>query len=343
VGLSYLRARGDLRGFAIFELTNAVLLVTFAALLTPVFGLAGAFASVSLATGLSLTFLAKSLPVVPGLSRSRLRVMLKVGLPVLVSLLLGFALVSADRLIVASLGDMALLGLYGFAFSVAGLAGSLALVIRVVVYPDVYADVTSRGASPALQAHLEGTVLPFARLFPPALGLLAVMLAPVVSILLPAYTDAIPAARLLIFLGVTAGFERLGTLGVIAVKRQKVLPAFSGGTLILNITLSILALRSGLGLQGVAAAALFANFAFGLGVMGFLARVADLASPARMLARLALPLVWSAMLVVLIGWVRPELGVAYTSISLGLYLIGVLPLLPAALSELKKVRRSSIP
>jgi murein DD-endopeptidase MepM/ murein hydrolase activator NlpD len=234
---------------------------------------------------------------------------------------------------------MPLLGLYGFAFSVAGIAGSLSWVIRVVVYPDVYADVVSQGAGPALQAHLEQTVLPFARLFPPVLGLAALMLGPVVALALPEYTDAIPAARLLIFAGVTVGFERLGALGVVAAERQRVLPLFSSGALVLNVTFSILALRSGLGLQGVAAAAVVSNAAFGLAALGLVARLAQETRPTRFVMRTALPLAWCVLSVVAIGTFRPGLGLRQTAVSVGLYLAAILPLVPVGLFELRKARR----
>jgi murein DD-endopeptidase MepM/ murein hydrolase activator NlpD len=270
--------------------------------------------------------------------------MLKVGLPILASLMLGFAAASADRLIVAANGEMSLLGLYGFAFSVAGIAGSLAWVIRVVVYTDVYAGVAAQGAGPALRAHLEETVLPLARLVPPALGVVALMLGPAVSLALPSYVDAVPAARLLLFTGVTAGFEQLGVLGVVAAERQKILPVFSGGALLLNATFSILALRSGLGLQGVAAAAVVSNAAFGLAALGLVARLAQPTHPARFLVKAALPFLWCALAVVVIGAARPGLGLSHTLTSLGLYLVAILPLLPGGLIELRKVRRfASLP
>ena len=160
VGLSYLRSKGDLRHYAVYEVTNAALQVLFAAVLTPRWGLSGAFASFVLATSVGLLLLAQKVPPKPELSRLRLRKMLQVGLPILASVVLGYLLASADRLIVAANGDLALLGLYGFAFSVAGIAGSLSVVVRVVVFPEVYAGVAERGEVAALRAHLQETVVP---------------------------------------------------------------------------------------------------------------------------------------------------------------------------------------
>jgi len=338
VGLSYLRAKGDLRRYAVYELTNAALQLAFAAALTPIWGLAGAFASFVLATAVALALLVRILPMAPALSRARLRQMLKIGLPILVSLVLGFTLASADRMIVAATGEMPLLGLYGFAFAIAGIAGSLAWVIRTVVYPDVYASVASDGEGRALRAHLEGTVLPFARVLPLALGLLAVVMGPIISVAVPEYADAVPAARLLMFVGVTAGFERLGALGVVAAQRQRLLPFFSAAALVLNVSGSILALWAGLGLQGVAAAAVISNAAFGIAALVLLARIADVTRPYLLVIRTAYPLLWCAIVVVILSNVRAALGVSYTLVSLAFYLIAVLPLVPNALSELLKAK-----
>ena len=238
----------------------------------------------------------------------------------------------------AAHGGMSLLGLYALAVSVAGIAASLAWVIRIVVYPDVYASVAAQGEGRALRDYLEGTVLPFARLFPPVLGLAAIMIGPIIALALPQYVDAIAATRILMFLGASAGFERLGALGVVAAGRQKVLPLFSGVALIMNVILSILALRFGFGLQGVAAAAVVSNAAFGLASLALVARLAQDTGPALFLLKVTQPLAWCALSVVMIGGLRAELGVPYATVSLGLYIVAILPLYPGVLLELRKAR-----
>ena len=336
-GLSFIRAMGDLRRYAVYEVTNAVLQVAFAAALTPVWGLGGAFASFVLATAVGLALLMLRVPLAPTISRARLGEMMTVGFPILISLVIGVTLASADRLVVAAHGGTPLLGLYALAVSVAGIAASLAWVIRIVIYPDVYARVAAEGEARALRDYLKGTVLPFARLFPPVLGMAAIVIGPIIAIALPEYLDAVSATRILMFLGATAGFERLGALGVVAAGRQKYLPFFSGVALIMNIVLSILALRFGFGLQGVAVAAVVSNAAFGLAALALVARLAQDTKPAALLLNAMKPLLWCALVVALFGGLRSELGVTYTTVSLGFYLVAVLPLLPSVLSELRKV------
>jgi Na+-driven multidrug efflux pump len=140
------------------------------------------------------------------------------------------------------------------------------------------------------------------------------------------------------FIGVTSGFERLGSLGVVAAKRQRFLPLFSGGGLLLNVTLSILALRSDFGLQGVAGAALISNAMFGIATMALLAGLAKATKPVTYLLRMVFPLTWCLMSVLVLGnfCIEPK----FTSClgSFGLYVLAILPLVPGALSEMRKLR-----
>jgi O-antigen/teichoic acid export membrane protein len=192
----------------------------------------------------------------------------------------------------------------------------------------------------ALGAHLASTVIPFCWILPPALGLLAILAGPAVAHLLPEYTAAIPATRILIFLGLTTGLERLVTVGLVAAERQAVLPWFSAAALGLNATLAFLALRFGYGLYGVAAAALASNAAYGLAKLAFLARLAGESRSGRILVEVLVPLLWSVGIVLLVSHLRPGYGVAPSAISAGLFFLAVLPLVPKGFSELRKIQRS---
>jgi len=341
-GLAYIRATGNLRDYAAYEVGSAVLQLTLAALLAPVWGLSGAYCGFVLATVITLALVMRPVRVIPALSRLRLISMLNVGLPVVVSLLIGFMLATADRLVVAAHGNMELLGLYALAFSLAGIAGSLALVVRVIVYPEVFASVAALGEAEALRRHLAGTVVPFATFLPPVLGGLAVVLGPVMAAVLPQYLDAVPAARLLIFIGVTAGFERLGALGVVAAGRQRLLPLLSLTALALNVTLSLLALRLGLGLEGVAGAAVLSNAAFGLGALAIVARVAHTPRPRLYLGSVALPLTWCLLSTVLLHAVWTDRSLAGTAVLFGIYAASIVPLLPLARRQ-TRIARAAIP
>ncbi len=338
-GLVYLRASGNLRRYAGAEVTNAALHVGFAALLTPFWGLGGAFAGFVLATIVSLALLSWHVRLRPAISGHRLGLLIRVGFPILISLFLATALATADRLVVAGYGGTAMLGLYAFGVSIAGLAGSFAWVIRTVVFPEVYSTTGEGAEEGALRDHIKDTMMPFAWLIPPVLGLFAFAMGPMVSIVVPSYVDAVPAAQIFVFTGVTTGFASLGALGVVAAGRQRILPLFSGVALVLNVMLSIAALSAGVGLQGVAGAALISNAAFGIAILATVVRIARVDRPVRFLIMTGLPLVWCVTSVLVITTLRPDLGGAATAGSLALYLLSVSPVIPIMLMETRRIRR----
>ena len=161
---------------------------------------------------------------------------------------LTIALGTADRLVVAAYGGAAMLGLYAFGVSIAGLAASFAWIIRTVIFPDVYGSARIAGAAPAMREHLDRTVLPFAYLFPPILGALALAMEPAIALALPRYLAA-AAARVFIFAAAAGGVTTLGVIGVVATGRQRVLPVLSGFALAINLACSTLALHFGWGSQ----------------------------------------------------------------------------------------------
>ena len=337
LGLSYVRATGNLKRFAVYEATNAALQLLLALCLARIWGLPGAFAGFVSASALSLVLLSRLLSKIPLISKSHLSAMLKVGLPIFFSLLLGFSLASVDRLIVAGMGDLTLLGLYGFAFSVAGIAGSIALAIRVVIYPEVYASVANGDGAEALNAYLDTTILPFARIFPIIISLGALVIGPAISMLLPQYTEAIPAARILIFVGVTAGLERLGTLGVVAAQKQNFLPLLSFISLAINIALSIFMLWCGFGLQGVAAAAIFSRVAFSLMTLRLLQNLIRIAHPVLHLVQFFFPLGWCLISVILFENLFSFSLTLDSLLPAGGFLLVLTPILPGAIKDFVKI------
>ncbi len=333
-----LRARGDLRAFAIAEMLNAALHLVTTATLAFLFGLPGAFAGFTIAAAVSAALAARRVEARPALDVPRLRRLLRIGFPIVLTMMIGTALATADRLVVAAHGGTTMLGLYTFAVAVAGLAGSAAWVVRTVVFPGVYAGAQGAGTVTAVRSHVEGTILPFARLFPPLLGSLAIALGPPVAMLLPQYVAAIEPARIFIFTGVTVGFTSIGAVGVVAAERQRILPPFSAAALVLNVTLSVLVLRSGLGLPGVAAAALFSQSAYSAVVLYINASVAGLPNRARFLFDSMIPLIWCAAAVAVVTRTLAATDISSTILSIAIFLLLITPLSPSFVREIRKIR-----
>ncbi len=338
-GLVYLRSRGHLRRFAVLEVINAALHATFAVLLALRWGLGGAFAGFVLASVGSLLLLRRSVPLRPALSRPRLRRLLKVGLPLSLVMITATVLATVDQWVVAVWGGTALLGYYAFGLSVAGFAQSMVVTIRTVIFPEVYARAHQHGPDAAARQHLQDTLIPFAWLYPPFLGFAALAIGPAVDLFVPQYMEAVPPARLFIFTAVASGFTHLGSLGVIAGERQRVLPAFSGVALLLNLGLSVLALASGGGLAGVAAAALLSRSAYGYGVLIVAASVGGIVKPGVLAARALLPTAYCAAAVYFLGRLIPGTDAVSFALQLALFSALLLPLAPFVWRELSRLRR----
>ena len=338
-GLIYLRIAGRLRSYAMLEVIHAALQVVFTTVLAWRFGLPGALAGLVIASTLSIIVTPRSVPRRPMWHGPTIRRLLKIGLPVLASMLLGTALSSGDRWVVAAIGGTSLLGYYAFAGSVAGLAGTLAAVIRTVIFPDVYGRARDDGAAAALRTHMGEALLPFARLYPPILGAIAFAIGPVVALLLPRYLPAVAPARLFILAGAAAGLGGLGALGIMAARRERVLPLYSGAALVLELSLALAALYAGLGLEAVAAASLLGQSLFAGGILLMVAREGGDPRPWQLLARAFLPLAWCVAAVAVLGRIFP--GVSLRSAVQGelAYLVAMIPLIPILRRAVRRVTR----
>lgn len=336
--LVFLRARGELRRFSTLEVLNAAVHFALAGAGALVRGLGGALAGFAVASFVAATFMLHHVPARPGLDVARLRRLVRIGLPMMSAEFLVTALGTADRLVVAALGGMTLLGHYAFAAGIAGMANAFAWVVRTVVFPDLYGRAEEANAEAAVREHLRELVLPFARLYPPVLGLLALGIGPAVHMLIPDYADAVEPARIFIFTGVAFGFSSLASLSAVTADRQKMLPLFSGSALLLDVGLSALALWSGAGLVGVAAAALFSRTVHGIALLAVSAGDGGLRRPRRYLLRSTLPLVYCVAIVDLLARLFPDPGARSAVLASVAYAVLLLPLAPAMLRGVRTLR-----
>jgi O-antigen/teichoic acid export membrane protein len=336
--LVWTRVRTDLRRYATLEITNAALEAVFTVAFAAVWGLPGAFVGLACADACAILVTSWWVEFRPALRLAPLARLLRIGVPVAVSMALGTALSTGDRWVVAGFGGTQLLGYYAFAASVAGLAASFAWVVRTVVFPDVYGEAHTIGAAAALKGHFQRTVLPFARLYPPLLGLLACVLGPAIALLMPKYLPAVGPARLFLLSGGAAGLVSLAALGTVAAGRQLSLPAISGSALVVTLALSIAAMRTGAGLEAVAAASFAGQLIYAGAVLWLNFRESGVAEPGRYLALALVPLLWSTVSVLLIGRLLP--GLDFESGLLGAIAYGLLlaPLAPAMVREWQRLR-----
>jgi O-antigen/teichoic acid export membrane protein len=337
---TYLRALRALRRYALLEIANASVHLVAAVSMAYLFGLRGAIAGFVIGALASLWTVRNCAPFRPTLARPQLRRLLDIGIPLALSSALTIALGTADRLVVAAYGGAATLGLYAFGVSIAGLAATLAWVIRTVIFPDVYGSTRVAGATPAMREHLDRTVLPFAYLFPPILGALALAMEPVMALALPRYLPAAAAARVFIFAAGAGGITTLGAIGVVAVGRQRMLPLLSGVALCINLACSMLALEFGAGLAVVAGGAVLAQATIAAGVLAIIGSQATQQRAIALVLKGMLPLAWCIASVMLMSRLYDPHTIAGGAASIGTYLLLLLPISPLMVSGFRSARAS---
>jgi O-antigen/teichoic acid export membrane protein len=336
-GLNYLRAAGSLRGFAVLELAQAGAQVALTLGLAYLFGLTGAFAGFVLANLLALLLLVRRVPLRPAFELGRLRAMLSVGVPLSLTMFLGTLATTVDRFILGAMLGLEALGQYAFGVSAAALGLSAAMIVRTVVFPDLYGRLGTEGAAAVNLSHLDRTIRPFVLLLAPLVGAVALTFGPLAALALPQFAAAAQPAGVFVFTGVAHGVVSLASLGVVAASQQRVLPLLTLGALALNAGLAFAALSLGLGLVGMAAGAVVGRLAYAAAAMALVARAAGVA-PTRTALSTLWPVAWCALVTASINlWLAPA-DLATLAPALGLYALGVAPALLVLARSLSGLR-----
>jgi len=335
-GVTFLRASGGLKRFAVLELSQAALQFFCCVLLAFWWGIAGAFVGFAVANAFGLLMLTRHVPLVPVRAPREVRHLTSIGFPVSLMGILTATLATVDRLLVGAFLGLGALGTYAFAVSLSELGVSMALIVRTVFLRDVYRD---KGVSPAVnpsEAGLDRHLVAFAILAPSVAGLAALALPPCLEIFMAEYRSAARAAQLLLYCGLAQGVINVAVLGVVAQGRQRTLPLIATAAVCLGAVLSLAALATGGGLEQVALAALVTWVIYAAAVVLLLARARQLPQSATVVAQALGPLAWSAAAVFVLGHLLPTGGFSTFVLSLLLYAVSLLPLLPFALRTLSK-------
>lgn len=164
-------------------------------------------------------------------------------------------------------------------------------------------------------------------------------------LVLPQYEAAVPVAQIFIFTGIIQGLVNVTILGVVVAGRQGRLPLFTIGAVGINVGLSLLALQAGLGLVGVAVAALITRALYAAGVLALRAG-SSLRQPIaprvfEAVVKRLLPSIWCAVVVLVIDHLLYVREPAQTLPALLAYCVALLPLMPLMRRTLADFRRLS--
>jgi O-antigen/teichoic acid export membrane protein len=333
------RVGASLSRYAILEAATSALHLVIGVALARVWGLTGALAGLAVASAAGFAIATRWVSARPHLDVSALRRMLQVGFPLALTGCIGTALQTADRWVVAAWGGATMLGYYAFAGAVASAAIALSLVIRIVVFPKVYADARSAAPGAAVRLHLTNTLLPYARLFPPILGAMGLLLGEALAAVLPDYLPAVGPSRIFLLSGAAIGIVNLASIGAVAAGRQRRLPTYALAALALNLSLSLAALTLGAGLEAVAAASLTGHLLFATAVLRLNAREGGVTEAGRFAVTALFPLVWCTVAVVAAAHLSPPTDIRTDAAALGIYLLLLLPLLPLFHREWRRLKR----
>jgi O-antigen/teichoic acid export membrane protein len=333
-GITFLRASGGLRRFAVAELLNAGLQVGACVLLALHWGVAGAFVGFAIANLTSVALLIGRTPLRPRFEPRSVYRLIQIGFPVSLMGILTATLATVDRLLVGAFVGLGGLGLYAFAVSVSELGVSFAAIVRTVILKDVYEQ--SRlprddGPGPLVLDHaLSG----FATLGPPLAGLFALMLPPLIALFATEFSSAASVAQLLLFAGLIQGFNNVAVLGVVADGLQSRLPLVAAAAVGVNVVLALAAISLGFGLQGVAAASFLTRLIQAVAILALLLRASTASGIGAAIARLLLPAVWCAAAVYAIGYLLPFAGIRTLALQLLCYTAALVVLTPAMIGAL---------
>ena len=330
-----LRARGELRRFAVSEVVSAALQLVFGAGLAIAFGLTGAYLGFLIASVLSVSLFARRVPFHPRWSPGRLQSLIRFGFPMALLLLVTLVLGSVDRVVVVAFGGTALLGQYAFAAALAALAGTGSWVVRTIVFPGVYREATGKGSKMAIRYHLRQSLMPFSVVLPPLLGVAGILIGPIIAQLLPQYQMAVAPARMFLFTGIATGLANLATVAVLAVEQHRWVPAWAAASVLVNIGLAIGALTGGLGLLGVAGGALLSQTLYSGAILHIMAKAGGYESSVRVLFAILGPTLWCAGILALIQYLTPMTSPATSLLGLLAFLVLSVPLW----SRLRKLGR----
>ncbi len=321
-----IRARGELRRFAVAEVEYAALQLICGAGLAIGFGLPGAYAGFAIASVLGVGLLAGRVPFRPRWSPGRLARLVRVGFPMALLLLVTLVLGSVDRIVIVAFGGTTLLGLYAFAAALAALANTGSWVVRTIVFPAVYQAATGSRGRIAIRYHLRRSLLPFGVVAPPLLGAAGILLGPIVSTLLPQYQLAVAPARMFMFTGIATGLGSLANVAVLAVERHRWVPAWALAGVLVNIGFSALALSQGLGLLAVAGGALLGQALYSGAILHIMAEAGGYESTVPVVAAVLGPTLWCAAVLVVIQQFTPMTSPGSALLGLGGFLLLTLPL-----------------
>lgn len=272
--------------------------------------------------------------------------LIKVGIPIIISIVVIGLLTTVDRLMVVKYMGETQLGY----FSIALLMGTIVSLVPAMAIQVLYPRITHRyGESGKDIGALRNLVLMppvlLSCLLPLLIGPLYLSLPFIIELLLPAYMQGITAARI-VLLGIFF-FSIIGITGyfLVVIDKLKQFVFFGLFALALNITLDLLIIRMKLGIEGIAiGGTLITYFCYATAIIGYALShyIRNVRDWMKYFAKIILPFAYMLALLFTVQWMivfADHASVFRKLLTVGaqiaLFMLGCLPLLYAVTRELK--------
>lgn len=308
------RAHGDLDTVGGWLLIQGGIGGALGLALTPIagiWGLLGGWAVGCVAAAAYTTARSRSnAPLVPAPGAEGLD-LLQVGFPHFVYVTSSLLMRQLDRLIILRYLGIEMLGYYGIAVMVLMFLLYAPDSVAYVLYPRMQKEYAAAREDPASIRESLLKILRALSILIPALSALAFLLAgPAVQFLLPKFTPGVTAIRVLCFGAVGLAFGNLASIVLMTVGRQALLMPASVLSMVAGVGLDLLAVRLGLGIDGVAWATLV-TYSLSGGLLLTMALAGLSMRPSAVLGlvlRLYLPMLAALAIVVSLGRLLPWAG-----------------------------------
>lgn len=197
--------------------------------------------------------------------------MIKEGFPIMLYNTAAFFIRTCDRFIVAFFLGTQQLGYYGIAILILGFLLNIPGASRDVLDPHMMKAFTQTSTEEIIKKYFIAPLMNTAYFMPVVIGGAYFCLPEVIALLLPEYVNGIVAAQIVTIGGYFIGLSYTARGIIVANKWQGQAPMVMIVPLIVNIVLSIVLIKAGFGIAGVAVASTFSYFILVLSLFSFVA------------------------------------------------------------------------
>jgi len=191
------------------------------------------------------------------------------GFPIMLYNTAAFFIRTCDRFIVAIFLGTQQLGYYTIAILVLGFLLNVPGAARDVLDPHMMKDFYQASTEEIAEKYFIKPLMNTAYFMPLVIGGAYICLPDVITLILPKYIDGIIPAQIMIVGGYFVGLSYTARGIIVANKWQAQAPLVMLLPLIVNIVLSIVLIKAGFGITGVAAASTFSYFILAVSLLAF--------------------------------------------------------------------------